>query len=563
MYQRLSLACTLIHEPRLLLLDEPTVGVDPRLRQTFWQYFKRLTEEGRTVLITTHLMDEAEKCQKVGYMKAGRMAAEGSPQEIQRLAGLLPVLRLWLTDPEKDAALLRGQGYNAKVAGDVAEVFLDSHSQIKEILASVSPRDMRLIEPHARRGIFATVGGYMTPDLRRVGVVSLRVVRQLKRDRRTIGLIVFAPIVLMILFGYALSGDMSGVNLGLVDDGGHPVIREHIESISDFDLLHLRTESDAERLIKDGRLNGAVVLQPDGVRVLLDSSSLQISSAIAAAVQAGAAAEGASMNAGGAAGAANAGNKSGAEYSGVVAGAEGTSAITTRYIFGYDLEMMDTVGPAILGLVVFFFTFINAAISFIRERSQGTLEKFMVSPLSRVEMISGYVLGFSIFNPSSVRNHSLSCYSRLWSAAQGKRGICSIHCAAFGSRLPGPGLLFLKLRQKRVSGRAVHTSDYHTSDCAVRHLVAAAVRSGFHPAILLHSAAHVCSRCTSGCDAQGRGNRRHPLSGSSGTGGVLRDLLCRSDADAPKRGGLEKDRDAAWDYCHQAHSWLLLMSACS
>jgi ABC-2 type transport system permease protein len=71
--------------------------------------------------------------------------------------------------------------------------------------------------------------------------------------------------------------------------------------------------------------------------------------------------------------------------------------IVTRYLFGYDLEMMDTVGPAILGLVVFFFTFINASISFIRERSQGTLEKFMVSPLSRVEMVSGYVLGFSLF----------------------------------------------------------------------------------------------------------------------------------------------------------------------
>lgn len=147
MYQRLSLACTLIHEPRLLLLDEPTVGVDPRLRQTFWQYFKRMTEEGRTVLITTHLMDEAEKCQKVGYMKAGKMAAEGSPQEIQRLAGLLPVLRLWLTEPEKDAALLRRQGYSVKVSGDVAEVFLEGHAMIKEILASVSPRDMRLVEP--------------------------------------------------------------------------------------------------------------------------------------------------------------------------------------------------------------------------------------------------------------------------------------------------------------------------------------------------------------------------------------------------------------------------------
>jgi ABC-2 type transport system permease protein len=215
------------------------------------------------------------------------------------------------------------------------------------------------------------------PGLGRTGVVALRVVRQLKRDRRTIGLIVFAPIVLMILFGYALSGDMSGVALGLVDGGGHAAMRAHLESIQDFDILYLGSESDAERLISEGRLDGAVILAPEGVRVLLDASSLQISGAIAAAVQAGAAKENAVL-----------------ETTGQQLGRESP---IIRYIFGYDLEMMDTVGPAILGLVVFFFTFINAAIAFIRERSQGTLEKFMVSPLSRVEMVSGYVLGFSLF----------------------------------------------------------------------------------------------------------------------------------------------------------------------
>lgn len=211
-------------------------------------------------------------------------------------------------------------------------------------------------------------------ELYRTGVVALRVVRQLKRDRRTIGLIVFAPIVLMILFGYALSGEMSGVALGLVDGGGQAGLRAHIESIKDFDIIRLGSESDAERLIIEGRLDGALVLEPDGVRVLLDASSLQVSGAIASAVQAGASAE-----------------------KGRAAFQKEEIPIATRYVFGYDLEMMDTVGPAILGLVVFFFTFINAAIAFIRERSQGSLEKFMVSPLSRFEMISGYVLGFSIF----------------------------------------------------------------------------------------------------------------------------------------------------------------------
>ena len=214
----------------------------------------------------------------------------------------------------------------------------------------------------------------MIPSPARMGVVALRVVRQLKRDRRTIGLIVFAPIVLMILFGYALSGEMSGVAFGLVDGGGQDGLRAHMLSIKDFDIVHLGSESDAERLIREGRLDGAVVLRPEGVRVLLDASSLQISQAIAAAVQAGVAKETAAR-----------------------VGQDRAGPITTRYIFGYDLEMMDTVGPAILGLVVFFFTFINASIAFVRERSQGTLEKFMVSPLSRVEMIAGYVLGFSLF----------------------------------------------------------------------------------------------------------------------------------------------------------------------
>ena len=147
MYQRLSLACTLIHQPRLLLLDEPTVGVDPRLRQSFWEYFNRLAEEGNTVLITTHLMDEAEKCRRVGYMRAGRMAAEGSPEEILSLAGLKPILKLWLAGQQEAVALLAAGGYQVAVREGVVLVELRSRAQVKDILALVEPLDMRLVEP--------------------------------------------------------------------------------------------------------------------------------------------------------------------------------------------------------------------------------------------------------------------------------------------------------------------------------------------------------------------------------------------------------------------------------
>ncbi len=82
MKHRVSLACVLIHEPEVLFLDEPTVGVDPYLRVSFWDYFKELKSQGRTIVITTHYMDEARRCDRVGFMRKGSLIAEGPPEEL-------------------------------------------------------------------------------------------------------------------------------------------------------------------------------------------------------------------------------------------------------------------------------------------------------------------------------------------------------------------------------------------------------------------------------------------------------------------------------------------------
>ena len=81
--QRLSLACALLHEPEALLLDEPTIGLDPALRREFWDHFHELNSEGRTILLTTHYLNEAEWCDRVGLMQRGRLIAEGSPTELK------------------------------------------------------------------------------------------------------------------------------------------------------------------------------------------------------------------------------------------------------------------------------------------------------------------------------------------------------------------------------------------------------------------------------------------------------------------------------------------------
>lgn len=87
MKHRVSLACTLIHDPELLFLDEPTVGVDPELRVSFWNYFNQLRENGATILITTHYMDEARHCDRIGFMQRGHLIAEDTPTKLLKQSG--------------------------------------------------------------------------------------------------------------------------------------------------------------------------------------------------------------------------------------------------------------------------------------------------------------------------------------------------------------------------------------------------------------------------------------------------------------------------------------------
>ena len=86
--QRLALAACLIHQPRLLLLDEPTAGVDPKARRDFWDQIHALAAQGITVLVSTHYMDEAERCHDLVYIAYGKILARGNEQSIIADAGL-------------------------------------------------------------------------------------------------------------------------------------------------------------------------------------------------------------------------------------------------------------------------------------------------------------------------------------------------------------------------------------------------------------------------------------------------------------------------------------------
>src|ERR1700730_6313632 len=87
--QRLALAACVLHEPRLLLLDEPTAGVDAQARREFWDLIHDMAGEGLTVLVSTHYMDEAERCERIVYLSDGHIVAQGAPDQVARNSGII------------------------------------------------------------------------------------------------------------------------------------------------------------------------------------------------------------------------------------------------------------------------------------------------------------------------------------------------------------------------------------------------------------------------------------------------------------------------------------------
>jgi ABC-2 type transport system ATP-binding protein len=153
--QRLALGCAILHEPRILFLDEPTGGVDPLSRRQFWRLIDALSQSGVTVLVTTHYLDEAERCHRVALIHAGRLAAIGTTTEVKRIFADRPILEIRSDRPieamrildatpgvEKTSlfgtalhAVLRGRA----VSSDDVLAPLRSHGLVIDSVAEVAP----------------------------------------------------------------------------------------------------------------------------------------------------------------------------------------------------------------------------------------------------------------------------------------------------------------------------------------------------------------------------------------------------------------------------------------
>ena len=141
MQRRLNLACSLIHEPRLLLLDEPTAGVDPQSRENLFEVIRRIAAAGTTIIYTTHYMEEAERlCDRIAILDEGRIAAVGTRQELLDIIGMGQTIEVRGRAIARLAEALEGCAGVVKVErdGDVLRLFVKTPAHARDLIAGIA-----------------------------------------------------------------------------------------------------------------------------------------------------------------------------------------------------------------------------------------------------------------------------------------------------------------------------------------------------------------------------------------------------------------------------------------
>ena len=356
--QRLSLAVALIHKPDLLILDEPTSGVDPVARDEFWRYLIDLSrKDGVTIFISTHFMNEAERCDRVSLMHAGRVLAVGSPAELAR----------------------------AKDCQTLEDAFI-AHLRTTESPAAAPVAPAEGPRPHRAE---LTVPVFSMTRLR---AFAGRELTEVWRDPIRLAFALFGPLILLVTFGFGITFDVERLPFAVLDNDRSPESRELVETvggsryfvaqkaIADPAELERRLQSGTLSLVVEipagfGRdfwraadpkvavwLDGATPFRAETARGYLEGLMLNFAQDLAARRGMG--------------------------------GDALPVSIEIRLPFNPRFESVYAITPGVIMLLLAIIPAMMTALGVVREKEIGSIVNFHATPVSRFEFLVGKQLPY-------------------------------------------------------------------------------------------------------------------------------------------------------------------------
>ena len=441
--QRLALACSLVHEPEVLFLDEPTAGIDPVARRDLWDLLFELSARGVTLLVTTHSMDEAERCTDVAYLQSGRMVVCGTPDELKHSQAVTPpgTRRVEIAMPHAVEHLraLRAnpQVRDATLFGDVVHLLVDSDLDEPALLGElVVPAAIRAIEP-TLEDVFVTLARAARHDDTPVAEASpiepdrpppppipsprtarrsrfahglLAVLRKefahVRREPATLFFALVIPVVQLLIFGVALDTQIEHIPTAVLDLDGRAAGRELIDAFVNtrtFDIVQRVEDFESLRhALAAGDARVGIVVPPDHtetlvggqqtvIQMLIDGSDSTVASAALNSAQLLSVKLSRDI-----------GIHALAAIGGVAIARDpyGHAAmpieVRPRLLFNPALESAHFFVPGLVAIILQLVTLFLTAFSVVRERERGTLEQLFVTPVSRTGLLLGKLIPYAL-----------------------------------------------------------------------------------------------------------------------------------------------------------------------
>jgi ribosome-dependent ATPase len=357
--QRLQLAAACLHRPEVLILDEPTSGVDPAARETFWRLLHELSRrDAVTIFVSTHFMNEAERCDRVSLMHAGRLLAVGTPEQLRQgkaAARLEDAFVAYLEEAEPaNAAAPSGSEGAWRRGGDTGAVAVDA----------------------------------FRASLLRVWAFAYRETRELLRDRVRLAFALLGPLVLLLTFGYGITFDVENLSFAVLDRDQSADSRQLIEAFSGSRYFRqrppLRDEAEIDRRLRGGDLRLAIDIPPAFGRDLLSGRSPEVGFFLDGATPFRAETtrdyvDGILIL--------HAQDLARRKFGDTPAFAPVT--IEPRFLFNQEFRSVFALTPGLIMIFVVMFSAMLAALGVVREREIGSISNFYASPASVAEFLIG------------------------------------------------------------------------------------------------------------------------------------------------------------------------------